>query len=277
MIFRDRHDAGRYLAGKLKKYAGRPDVLVLALPRGGVPVAFEVARALRVPLDIFLVRKLGLPGHEELAMGALASGNVRVLNEHVIRSLNVPEEVIARVTVAEQEELTRREQLYRDDRPAPDVHDRTIILIDDGLATGSTMRAAVAALRRREPARIFVAVPVGAPESCAEFQDEADEAICARTPDPFYAVGAWYADFSQTPDDEVRQLLQLANEQANGAYDPVDLRLANEHCSQDKHGLENFHHPERPANAPGDENCVLHAQHQEAQTARSIIANDETP
>jgi putative phosphoribosyl transferase len=277
MIFRDRHDAGRYLASKLKKYAGRPDVLVLALPRGGVPVAFEVARALHVPLDIFLVRKLGLPGHEELAMGALASGSVRVLNEPVIRSLDVPEEVIAKVTVAEQEELTRRERLYRGDRSAPDVHDRTIILIDDGLATGSTMRAAVAALRRREPARIVVAVPVGAPESCAEFQDEADEAICARTPDPFYAVGAWYADFSQTTDDEVRQLLQLANEQASGAWDPVDQRLADEHGSQEKHGLENFHHPEQPANAAGDENCVLHAQHQEAQAARSIIANGETP
>lgn len=278
MIFRDRHDAGRYLAGKLKKYAGRPDVLVLALPRGGVPVAYEVAKALRVPLDIFLVRKLGLPGHEELAMGALASGGVRVLNEHVVHGLNVPDDVIARVTIAEQTELTRRERLYRGDRPTPDVRDRTIILIDDGLATGSTMRAAVAALRRREPARIVVAVPVGAPETCAEFQDEADEAICARTPDPFYAVGAWYADFSQTTDEEVRQLLQADDKQqpADASRDPAGSGHAQAPFAYDQHEAKRLH-PEQSANAQADESCVLHAQLEEAQAARSIIANDETP
>jgi putative phosphoribosyl transferase len=219
MIFRDRHHAGRYLAGKLAKYANRPDVLVLGLPRGGVPVAYEVARALRVPLDIFLVRKLGLPGQEELAMGAIASGGVRVLNEHVVRALDIPREVIDTVAATEQEELSRREQIYRGHRAAPDVGGRTVILVDDGLATGSTMRAAAAALRQRGPARIVVAVPVGAPETCAEFQDEADEAICARTPEPFHAVGAWYQDFSQTTDDEVRDLL----EQAGRDPEPVQL------------------------------------------------------
>jgi putative phosphoribosyl transferase len=210
MIFRDRHHAGRYLAGKLAKYANRPDVLVFGLPRGGVPVAYEVARALRAPLDIFLVRKLGLPGQEELAMGAIASGGVQVLNEHVVRALGVPQDIIDSVAATEQEELARREQLYRGNRATPEVRGRTIILVDDGLATGSTMRAAVAALRQRGPARIVVAVPVGAPETCAEFQDEADEAICARTPEPFHAVGAWYQDFSQTTDDEVRELLEKA-------------------------------------------------------------------
>jgi predicted phosphoribosyltransferase len=212
MLFRDRRDAGRYLAGKLRKYAARPDVRVLALPRGGVPVAYEVARALGVPLDIFLVRKLGVPGHEELAMGAIASGGVRVLNEHVVRGLEISEDVIDAVAATEQEELARRERLYRGDRPTHDVRGLTIILIDDGLATGSTMRAAVAALRRLGPSRIVVAVPVGAPETCAEFQDVADEAICARMPDPFYAVGAWYSDFSQTTDGEVRELLERADE-----------------------------------------------------------------
>jgi putative phosphoribosyl transferase len=191
-------------------YADRPDVLVLALPRGGVPVAFEVARALHAPLDVFLVRKLGLPGHEELAMGAIASGGVRVLNDDVVRALHVPEDVVETVAAAEQQELERRERIYRGDRPAPDARGRTIILIDDGLATGSTMRAAVAALRQQGPARIVVAVPVGAPETCAEFQDEADEAICGQTPEPFYAVGLWYSDFSQTTDEEVHDLLERA-------------------------------------------------------------------
>jgi putative phosphoribosyl transferase len=213
MLFRDRLDAGRQLAQKLKKYAGRPDVIVLALPRGGVPVAFEVARALRAPLDVFLVRKLGLPGHEELAMGAIGSGGVRVLNEDLVRALRIPEEEIDAVTVEEQRELERREREYRDDRPAPDVRRRTVILVDDGLATGSTMRAAVAALRRQHPARIVVAVPVGAGETCADFGADADEVICARTPDPFYAVGLWYGDFGQTSDEEVRDLLELAAEE----------------------------------------------------------------
>jgi putative phosphoribosyl transferase len=217
MLYRDRREAGRQLAAKLAAYAGRPDVIVLALPRGGVPVAYEVARALGAPLDIFLVRKLGLPGREELAMGAVASGGIRVLNEEVVRALRIPEEVIDEVAAEEMEELERRERLYRGDWPPPDVRGRTVILIDDGLATGSTMRAAIAALRQQHPARIVVAVPVGAPETCAEFQDEADEAICALTPDPFYAVGLWYGDFTQTTDEEVRDLL----EQAAAKHAPV--------------------------------------------------------
>lgn len=207
VLFRDRADAGRILAGKLTAYANRPDVLVLALPRGGVPVAYEVAQALHAPLDVFLVRKLGLPGQEELAMGAIASGGTRVLNEEVIGKLNVSEQVIETVAAEEQRELSRREHDYRDRRPPPDVRGRTVILVDDGLATGSTMRAAVAALRRRGPSRIIVAVPVGAPDICAELQKEADEVVCAQMPEHFYAVGAWYDDFSQTSDEEVRHLL----------------------------------------------------------------------
>jgi predicted phosphoribosyltransferase len=192
-------------------------VIVLALPRGGVPVAFEVARALHAPLDVFLVRKLGLPGHEEFAMGAIASGGVRVLNEDVVRALRIPENVIEAVSAAEQRELERRERLYRGDRPPPAVRGRTVILVDDGLATGSTMRAALTALRRQGAARIVVAVPIGAPETCAEFEREADDVICARTPEPFYAVGLWYGDFSQTTDEEVHDLL----EQVAVDYAPV--------------------------------------------------------
>jgi putative phosphoribosyl transferase len=213
MLFRDRSEAGRALAEKLVRYANRSDVLVLALPRGGVPVASEVAQALHAPLDVFLVRKLGLPGQEELAMGAIATGGTRVLNEEVVSKLNVPPEVIDAVAVQEQQELNRREHDYRDGRPAPDVRGRIVILVDDGLATGSTMRAAVAALRQQGPARIVVAVPVGATETCAELQHEADEAVCAQTPQPFYAVGAWYDDFSQTTDEEVRYLLARAAEE----------------------------------------------------------------
>ena len=207
MIYRDRTDAGKRLAAELAEYAKRPDVLVLALPRGGVPVAFEVARALGVPLDIFLVRKLGVPGHEELAMGAIATGGVRVLNEDVVRYLNIREEVIDAVAAAEQRELERREKLYRGDRLAPDVRGKTVILVDDGLATGSTMRAAAAALRQQAPARIVVGVPVSSPATCDEFRDEVDEIVCAVTPEPFHGVGQWYEDFSQTTDDEVRELL----------------------------------------------------------------------
>ena len=207
-LFRDRYDAGRRLAAALAGYAHRPDVLVLALPRGGVPVAFEVARTLDAPLDVFLVRKLGLPGQEELAMGAIATGGVRVLNEEVVNGLRIPASVIDGVTRREQEELTRRERLYRDDRPPPEVRGRTVILIDDGLATGATMRAAAAALRRQQPARLVVAVPVGAPTTCEEFRDEADEVVCAMTPEPFLAVGFWYDDFSPTTDSEVRDLLE---------------------------------------------------------------------
>jgi predicted phosphoribosyltransferase len=209
MLFRDRSEAGRVLAVCLRKYAKRADVLVLGLPRGGVPVAFEVARALHVPLDVFVVRKLGVPGQEEMAMGAIATGGVRVLNEDVMQMLHIPPEVIDTVTAKERLELQRRERVFRG-RPAPKVRDRTVILIDDGLATGSTMRAAVAALRQQGPARIVVAVPVGAASACADFQDEADETFCARTPEPFHAVGIWYGDFAQTTDDEVRHLLEGA-------------------------------------------------------------------
>jgi predicted phosphoribosyltransferase len=210
MIFHDRRDAGRQLAARLTDYAGRSDVLVLALPRGGVPVAFEVAQALGAPLDVFLVRKLGVPGREELAMGAIASGGVRVLNDDVVRVLDIPDEVIDAVAAEEQQELERREREYRDGRPAPDVRGRAVILVDDGLATGSTMRAAVAALRRRGPARIIVAVPVGAAETCAALAEEADEAVCAYEPEHFAAVGLWYDNFTQTTDDEVRALLAAA-------------------------------------------------------------------
>jgi predicted phosphoribosyltransferase len=210
MLFRDRAEAGRRLAEELARYRDRPDVLVLALPRGGVPVAFEVARALQAPLDVFVVRKLGVPGHEELAMGAIASGGVRVLNQDVVRGLGIPDEVIDRVAAAEQRELERREQLYRGERPPADSSGKTVILIDDGLATGSTMRAAVAALRRLGPARIVVAVPIAAAHTCAEFREDVDQIVCSVTPEPFYAVGLWYQDFSQTTDEEVRDLLERA-------------------------------------------------------------------
>ena len=210
-LFRNRADAGRQLATHLTSYAGRTDVLVLALPRGGVPVAFEVSEALSVALDVFLVRKLGVPGHEELAMGAIATGGIRVLNEDVVQGLRISDEVIDAVAAREQAELERRERLYRDDRPTPDVRGRTCILVDDGLATGSTMRAAIAALRQQQPARIVVAVPVAAPSTCAEFRVEVDEAVCALMPEPFYAVGLWYEDFSATTDDEICDLLQRAN------------------------------------------------------------------
>src|SRR4051794_18326645 len=185
--FRDRSEAGRILAAKLSAYANRPDVLILGLPRGGVPVAFEVARALDAPLDVFLVRKLGVPGYEELAMGAIATGGVVVLNDEAVRGLGIPERTIEAVAARERRELERRERAYRDGRPAPDVQGRTVILVDDGLATGSTMRAAVAALRRQGPARIVVAVPVGAAGTCADLQAEADEVVCGRTPAPFHA------------------------------------------------------------------------------------------
>jgi predicted phosphoribosyltransferase len=205
--FRDRAEAGRALAGKLATYADRSDVLILALPRGGVPVAYEVARALKAPLDVFLVRKLGVPGREELAMGALASGGLVVLNEDVVRGLRIPPDIIEHVTRSETEELRRRERAYRDDRPAPDVRGRTVILVDDGLATGSTMRAAVAALRQAGPAEIVVAVPVASESTCEELRQEVEDIICVHTPEPFHAVGLWYDDFSQTSDEEVRSLL----------------------------------------------------------------------
>jgi predicted phosphoribosyltransferase len=208
--FRDRTEAGRLLAQKLREYANRDDVVVLALPRGGVPVAYEVANTLNVPLDIFLVRKLGLPGNEELAMGAIASGGVRVLNEEVVRALNIPDEIVDEVAEKEERELERREREYRRGRPPVDVRGRTAILIDDGLATGSSMRAAALALRNNQPAQIVVAVPVGAPSTCAEFESEVDKVVCAVTPEPFWGVGQWYRDFSQTSDEEVRDLLRRA-------------------------------------------------------------------
>ena len=208
--FQDRVEAGQVLASELGAYVGQPNVLVLALPRGGVPVAFEVARALHAPLDVFLVRKLGVPGHEELAMGAIASGGVRVLNRSVVDSLSIPDHVIAAVAVQEQRELERREHAYRGNRPDPEVRGRTVLLVDDGLATGATMRAAAAAIRAQEPRRLVVAVPVAARETCDEFRDEVDEVVCAITPEPFYAVGVWYRDFSQTTDEEVHELLERA-------------------------------------------------------------------
>jgi len=210
MIYRDRVDAGKQLAKRLTDFADRDDVLVLALPRGGVPVAYEVAKALRVPMDIFLVRKLGVPGHEELAMGAISTGGVRVLNDDIVSYLGIPGEVIDAVAAEELKELERRELAYRGDRPEPDVRGKTVILIDDGLATGSTMRAAAAALRQQNPTRIIVAVPVSAPQTCDEYRMGVDEIICARTPEPFFGVGMWYEDFSQTTDDEVRDLLGKA-------------------------------------------------------------------
>lgn len=209
-IFRDRRDAGQKLAQELMGYANRPDVLVLALPRGGVPVAFEVAKALKAPLDLFLVRKLGVPGHEELAMGAIASGGVRVLNDTVVDALNIPDRLIDAVAEKEQRELERRERAYRGDRPKPEVRGKTVILVDDGLATGASMRAAVEALRAQDPAGIVVAVPTAAPETCEAFEDTVEEVVCAETPQPFFGVGFWYQDFSQTTDEEVRTLLARA-------------------------------------------------------------------
>lgn len=209
-LFRDRREAGRALAGKLRGHANRPGSVVLALPRGGVPVGFEVARELHAPLDVFVVRKLGLPGHEELAIGALATGGVRVINHDLVRTLRLPETVVEAVTARERGELERRERLYRGDRPPLDVGGRTVILVDDGVATGSSMRAAVVALRQRRPERIVVAVPVGPPETCAALREEADEVICADTPVDFDAVGQSYDDFSQTTDAEVKELLERA-------------------------------------------------------------------
>jgi len=206
-LFRDRREAGRLLAAKLTAYANRPDVIVLALPRGGVPVADEVARALGAPLDVFVVRKLGVPGSEELAMGAVATGGVRVLNDQLVNRLGIPDHLIDAVAVREGQELARRERLYRGGRPLLDVRDHTVILVDDGLATGATMHAAIAALRQLHPARIVVAVPTASPETCEEMRAEVDDVICAITPEPFQAVGRWYQDFAQTTDEEVQDLL----------------------------------------------------------------------
>jgi erythromycin esterase-like protein/adenine/guanine phosphoribosyltransferase-like PRPP-binding protein len=226
-LFRDRREAGRQLAAKLSAYANRRDLLVLAMPRGGVPVAYEIARALGAPLDVFVVRKLGVPGYEELAMGAVATGGVRVLNDGVVKQLGIPGHLIEAVAARELQELARRERLYRGGRPPPDVSGRTAILVDDGLATGATMHAAIQALRQQLPARIVVAVPTASPETCEEMRSEVDDVVCAITPDPFHAVGRWYQDFSQTTDEEVRDLLARRDtpEKNEPSQSPTDASL----------------------------------------------------
>jgi predicted phosphoribosyltransferase len=213
-LFRDRSEAGRRLAGQLDAYAGRPGVIALGLPRGGVPVALEVARALDAPLDVFLVRKLGVPGHEELAMGAIASGGVRVLNDEVLDALGLPDEVIDAVAAREERELGRRERAYRGDAPPPALRDATALLVDDGLATGSSMRAAVRALREQGAARVVAAVPVAPAETCAALARDVDEMVCTATPEPFRAVGMWYRDFAPVSDGEVRRMLQASRARA---------------------------------------------------------------
>jgi erythromycin esterase-like protein/predicted phosphoribosyltransferase len=217
MRFRDRIDAGRQLAAKLAKFANQSDVIVLGLPRGGIPVASEVAARLKAPLDVFLVRKLGVPGHPELAMGAIAEGGVQVLSRDLIHDLGIPHRLVEEVAVRERLELERRDALYRGDRRAAPVEGRTVILVDDGLATGSTMEAAIRALRQRHPARIVVAVPVGARDTCDRLARTADEVICLATPEPFNAVGLWYQEFSQTSDDEVRRLLRSSTGAGSGS------------------------------------------------------------
>jgi predicted phosphoribosyltransferase len=206
--FADRQEAGRALAARLPQYAGRSDVVVLALPRGGVPVACPVAEALDAPLDLFLVRKLGTPGHRELAMGAIASGGIRVLNDEVVRWYGISPAAIDAVAREEEQELMRRDATYREGREAPPLEGKIVIVIDDGLATGSTMMAAVKAVRQQHPAKVIVAVPVGAPDTCEALATVADEVVCVRMPEPFSAVGQWYVDFDQTADEEVRQLLR---------------------------------------------------------------------
>jgi predicted phosphoribosyltransferase len=211
--FRDRRDAGRHLAERLHDYRGRDDAIVLALPRGGVPVGYEVANELNLPLDVFVVRKLGVPGHEELAMGAIASGGTRVLDKRVVDELGIDEETIATVAAEEQRCLEDRERRYRGDRPPPDVTGKTALVLDDGLATGSSMRAAVEALRGGDPAEIVIAVPVAPPETCSALRETADDVVCGVTPDLFMSVGSWYRDFSQTTDEEVAELLRRAREE----------------------------------------------------------------
>lgn len=212
--FHDRTEAGKQLGQALIRYADRPEVLVLALPRGGVPVAFEVAQALKAGLDVFVVRKLGVPGHEELAMGAIASGGVRVLNEPVVAGCGLAPHTIEAVAARELRELQRREHAYRDGRPPPEIRGRTIILVDDGIATGATMRAAVTALRRKDAARIVVAVPVAAPSTIERMRPEVDELVALLTPGSFAGVGQWYDDFAQTTDEQVRALLAQASHAA---------------------------------------------------------------
>ena len=230
MRFKNREDAGRQLAAHLTEYAGRSDVLVLALPRGGVPVAFEVASALAAPLDVFLVRKLGVPGHPELAMGAIAAGGVEILNEALIRDLGVPAALVEQTAVRERLELERRDRLFRGGRRPAIVRDRAVVLVDDGLATGSTMEAAIVALRRHAPGLIVVAVPVAARATCDRIRRIADRVVCLQTPEPFNAVGLWYDAFEQTSDDEVTRLLAAADRTAapsslrpGRAPDPVEV------------------------------------------------------
>ena len=210
--FRDRKEAGTLLAAQLATYANQQNVIVLALPRGGVPVGFEIAQALHVPLDVIVVRKLGVPGQEELAMGAIATGGIRILNKDVVQFLDISDEVIDEITTQEIQELERRERLYRGERPAYDISGRTVILVDDGIATGATMQAAVAAIKLRQPTRIIIAVPTAAPSTCDEFAAEVDQLVCVIRPEPFIAVGYWYRQFSQTTDEEVRSLLEQANQ-----------------------------------------------------------------
>ncbi|RMF25328.1 MAG: phosphoribosyltransferase [Cyanobacteria bacterium J083] len=206
--FRDRTEAGRLLAKILKPtYANQPNVIVLALPRGGVPIGYEIAKALNVPLDLCLVRKLGVPGHEELAMGAIATGGIMLLNENLVRSLRISPQAIQEVVIKEQKELKRRDQLYRGDRPAPDLTGRTVIIVDDGIATGSTLKAAIAAIKQQKPEKIIVAVPVAPPDVCQELKNEVDEVVCLLTPEWLYSISLWYDDFSPTTDEEVRRLL----------------------------------------------------------------------
>jgi predicted phosphoribosyltransferase len=210
-LFRDRYEAGRRLAAALTDYASRPNLLVLALPRGGVPVGYEVARALHAPLDVMLVRKLGVPGQEELAMGAIASGGIRIIDEEVIFAFRIPQRAIAEAAAREAVELERQERTYRQDHPSPSIPGKTIILVDDGLATGSTMRAAAAALKSQQAKHLAIAVPVAPRESCDELSREVDQIVCLLIPQPFVSVGSWYQDFSQVEDDEVRELLQGAS------------------------------------------------------------------
>ncbi|MEH2283230.1 MAG: phosphoribosyltransferase [Nostoc sp.] len=221
MLFKDRRFAGQVLAKELAAYANDPDVLVLGLPRGGVPVAFEVAKALNAPLDVLVVRKLGVPDQEELAMGAIASGGVRIVNKNIISLVKISDEVISRVAVQEERELERREQLYRPNRPLRDLQGRTVILVDDGLATGATMWAAVVTVQKQQPAQIVIAVPVAAPETCQELETEVDEIVCISTPSPFHSVGLWYESFPQTTDEEVRNLLAKAAK--NGEAIPLGM------------------------------------------------------
>jgi len=213
--FADKRDAGKYLAEALIDYEGIPDGLLLALPRGGVPVAYEVAKVLALPLDVLLVRKLGVPGHEEVAMGAIASGGVRVVNHDIVQQLFISPATLESVTHKEQQELQRRDQLYRNNLPAPAIAGKTVIIVDDGLATGATMKVAIEVLRQAKAAHIIVAVPVGAPDTCRELAALVDKVICLFSPEPFYSVGQWYIDFSQTSDKEVQQLLAHSTHQSN--------------------------------------------------------------